>query len=310
MKNFRYYYPELSKKIKLKLIKKEKLYQPYKSLNFYYLEQNNEFLNIPSNSSLSEFLNKFNEPYILPLLGEYKLKQIKKEQQFNLDLNNMVNDFGWNWINWNSEKGKRVLYELKLIQDKVKMFTKQTIYSQTLKILGKIKLQESIDYGKKTESDIVNFLENEENIAISTQSTEVLEFIQYLDQKNFVVIGHNLKFYHPDGIFTGEIDFLLINKDTKMIHVCDLKTSSEGNNFDYWRQVGIYQYILKKLNPHLEKNISDELIIININNLKNNLKSEFYTKRITEGKLLEIIEDVLQLKEKYLLSLDFFNKYS
>ncbi|CRX37126.1 / / hypothetical protein / 640652:641584 Reverse [Candidatus Hepatoplasma crinochetorum] len=310
MKNFRYYYPELSKKIKLKLIKKEKLYQPYKSLNFYYLEQNNEFLHIPSNTNLSEFLNKFNEPYILPLLGEYKLKQIKKEQQFNLDLNNMVNDFGWNWINWNSEKGKRVLYELKLIQDKVKMFTKQTIYSQTLKILGKIKLQESIDYGKKTESDIVNFLENEENIAISTQSTEVLEFIQYLDQKNFVVIGHNLKFYHPDGIFTGEIDFLLINKDTKMIHVCDLKTSSEGNNFDYWRQVGIYQYILKKLNPHLEKNISDELIIININNLKDTLKSEFYTKRITEGKLLEIIEDVLQLKEKYLLSLDFFNKYS
>lgn len=310
MKNFRYYYPELSKKIKLKLINKEKLYQPYKSLNFYYLEQNNEFLHIPSNTNLSEFLNKFNESYILPLLGEYKLKQIKKDQTFDFDLDKMINDFGWNWINWNSDKGKRVLYELKLIQDKVKMFTKQTVYSQTLKILGKIKLQESIDYGLKTEADIVNFLENEENIAISTQSTEVLEFIHYLDQKNLVVIGHNLKFYHPDGIFTGEIDFLLINKDTKMIHVCDLKTSSEGNNFDYWRQVGIYQYILKKLNPHLEKNISDELIIININNLKDKLKSEFYTKRITEEKLLEIIEDVLQLKEKYLLSLDFFNKYS
>ncbi len=94
MKNFRYYYPELQKKIKLKLIKKEKLYQPYKKLDFYYLEQSNEFLNIPSNSSLSEFLNKFNEPYILPLLGEYKLNQIKREQKFEIDLNDMVNNFG------------------------------------------------------------------------------------------------------------------------------------------------------------------------------------------------------------------------
>ncbi|BDV03810.1 MAG: hypothetical protein HPPSJP_5310 [Candidatus Hepatoplasma scabrum] len=310
MKNFRYYYPELQQKIKLKLIKKTKLYQPYKNLDFYYLEQNNEFLSVPSNTNLSEFLNKFNEPYILPLLGEYKLKQIKKEKEFNVDLDKMVNEFGWNWINWNSEKGKRVLYELKLIKDQVKMFTKQTIYSQTLKILGKIKLQESIDYGKNIEREIVDYLENEEDILISTQSTEVLEFINYLDQKNFVVIGHNLKFYHPDGIFMGEIDFLLINKDTKMIHVCDLKTSSEGNNFDYWRQVGIYQYVLKILNPHLKKNISDELIIININNLKDQLKSEFYIRKITEGKLLEIIKDVFTLKEKYLLSLDFFNKYS
>ncbi|AHK22693.1 PD-(D/E)XK nuclease family protein [Candidatus Hepatoplasma crinochetorum] len=310
MKNFRYYYPELQKKIKLKLIKKDKLYQPYKKLDFYYLEQSNEFLNIPSNSSLSEFLNKFNEPYILPLLGEYKLNQIKREQKFEIDLNDMVNNFGWNWINWNSEKGKRILYELDLIQKKIKMFTKQTIYNQTLKILGKIKLQESIDYGKKVESDIVNYLENEESIPISTQSTEVLEFLNHLDQNNFVVIGHNLKFYHPDGIFTGEIDFLLINKDTKMIHICDLKTSSEGDNFDYWRQVAIYHYVFKLLNPHLKNNISDELIIININNLKDKLKSKFYSRMITDNKLLEICQDVLSLKEKYLLSLDFFNKYS
>lgn len=306
------YYPELKEKVKLNFINynNENLIQPYPGLDFFYLKLDKlNNLHIPSNTQLSEFLNKFNENDILPKLGERKLEDLKLERGEKLpSLELIVNDFGWNWINWNSNKGKKVLENLKKINKRDESIW-TNIDKATKDILGRIKLKESTDYGIKVESSFNNYLlKDDDNFADYSQ--EVKDIYDLLINKDLVVISFKNKFLHPNGIFWGEIDYILMNKKTKKIHLADLKTSYAADNYDYWRQLAIYLKVFKELNKHLAKHISDDLYIIHVSKMNNRNSKTLYKKNINEDNLNYFVDSAIELKNNYINQLKTWNKRS
>ena len=290
----KFYYNDIVSKIKLKFIDipNEKIFQPWKGLDFFYLIKGNDYLHIPSNTQLSEFLNKFNEAHIIPKLGEYHFKKIYQNGISEEEINEMILDYGWNWMNWNSDDGKKVIKQLTSISNK-KIDKVNFISRSTLKILGRLKLKESTDYGKQIEKKIDNYLLEKTDLC-----WEVEQFLKHLDKHNFVVIAFNKKILDPEGLLFGEIDFLLMDKAKKEIYVCDLKTSVTADKTDYWRQLLVYRNILVKLNPHLKNKISEKLIIIHINQIKK--ISDIYIKDFKDSNLKKLIDKSFELKKNYL----------
>ncbi len=296
------YYPELINKIELKFINESlrNFIRPWPSLDFFYLVNKKDFnspLHIPSNTQLSEFLNKFNETDILPKLGKYKINELIKNP-ISIDIDEMVNDYGWDWFNWNSKEGKDILKNIEAIYNNPSEFSSPNL--KTLKILGRLKLKDSTDYGKKVEKEINLYLDSEGELKLEEASIETQRFITLLKENNKVVIAKNKKILHPDAIFYGEIDYLLMDKNTKKIYICDLKTSSNADTIDYWRQVEVYRKILIDLNPKISNMISDETIIININSKKNNY---IFYKRKVNSNISKIINDAFELKSRYIKEL-------
>lgn len=303
------YYPQIKNQIKIKLIDKnnDKLFQPFPGLDFFYLKLDPfTNLHIPSNTQLSEFLNKFNESDILPKLGEKMAEDLRIERAKLPDLQLMQKDFGWNWVNWNSKKGIKVLKNLELIQNKDKRVF-DYLDRGTKEILGRIKLKISTDYGKEIEEKFNNYLEIDDG-NFNDFPIEVNDIYDLLVQNNLVVIDYKAKFVHPDGIFWGEIDYILMNKITKKIHLADLKTSYSANNYDYWRQLSMYHNVFLKLNPHLKNNISDEIFIIHVSKLNNRNSKKLYSKKVTEDNLNIFTNQAIELKNNYINKLKDWNK--
>ncbi len=296
------YYPELINKIELKFINESlrNFIRPWPSLDFFYLVNKKDFnspLHIPSNTQLSEFLNKFNETDILPKLGKYKINELIKNP-ISINIDEMVNDYGWDWFNWNSKEGKDILKNIEAIYNNPSEFSSPNL--KTLKILGRLKLKDSTDYGKKVEKEINLYLDSEGELKLEEASIETQRFITLLKENNKVVIAKNKKILHPNAIFYGEIDYLLMDKNTKKIYICDLKTSSNADTIDYWRQVEVYRKILIDLNPKISNMISDETIIININSKKNNY---IFYKRKVNPNISKIVNDAFELKIRYIKEL-------
>ncbi len=293
------YYPELVNKIELIFIDESsrKFIRPWPSLDFFYMVNQKDFnspLHIPSNTQLSEFLNKFNETDILPKLGKYKINELIKEPK-TIDIDELRNDYGWDWFNWNTKEGEEILQNIKNIYENPSLDI--NLNSKTLKILGRLKLKDSTDYGKAVEKEINVYLDSEEDSNLNDFSIETQKFINILKDNNKVIIAKNKKILHPDAIFYGEIDYLLMDKDSKKIYICDLKTSASADTVDYWRQVEVYRQMLIELNPKISKMISEETIIININKKKDNYL--FYKKKVND-EIKKIVEESFELKKRYL----------
>ncbi len=295
----KYYYPELKEKLKLKFIgDANKIVKPWSFLEYYYLiDQNNSenYLYIPSNTQISEFLNKFNESHILPILGKIKFNELKNGSSQLGDLDLMVKDYGWNWINWVTEPAQNVLDELIKVKSQM-VGNVNELSNQTLKILGRIRLKESTDYGKEVEKSINEFITND--LVNKKYEWEINFFIKLLEENNFIILEHNQHFVHPKGMIQGEIDYILMDKTTKKIYISDLKTATSADKIDYWRQLGVYKKTFEDLNPHLKGIISDELIIFHINEKKNIHK--IYRKNIEHTDTMKSIKLLIQIREKYL----------
>lgn len=292
------YYPKILEQINLKFVPNDKVYRPYEGLDFYYLTniKNPESpFYISSNTQLSEFLNKFNESDILPKLGKIKYKEILNDINFKIDIKELKENYGWNWINWNSSQGKKVIDQLdQLNKRKIKKF--EDLNSQTTKILGRIRLKESTDYGINVENAINNFLINNE--IDPKYEWEIYEFCEILNKNKLVVIGFSKRIIHHDGIFTGIIDYILMSKETKKIIITDLKTSSIADNLDYWRQILFYYKLLISLNYQLKNNFSTELSIIHINKKKK--ISIIYKRDFKNSNLDKLLDQVIYTKKIYL----------
>ncbi len=296
----KYYYPSLINKLKLKFIKEDdhSIHRPWSFLEYYYLINKNkkdDFLYIPSNTQLSEFLNKFNETHLLSVLGKIKFNELINGQSKLDNLKEMQDDYGWNWVNWKLESSQNILDELISIKNGI-IKSISNVSTQTIKILGRIRLKESIDYGKDVEFAINSFIV--EKKLNKNYEWEIKYFVNLLEENNLVVIDHNKKFVYPGGIFQGEIDYILINKETKKIYIADLKTSTIADKIDYWRQLCLYKKAIIELNPHLKKFISDELLIFHINEKRN--IHRVYRKNISQSNLVKIINFLVEIRKKYL----------
>ena len=305
----KYYYPEIEKKIKIKYISDNPLiYKPWSFLEYYWLKNKNnqkDYLHIPSNTQMSEFLNKFNENHINIVLGEIKLREMQRDDKNSLgDLNKMVDSYGWNWINWKLTSSQKVLDELIKVENRI-LKEKNELSNQTLKIMGKIRLKESTDYGKNVEKAITDFITKD--VVTSKYEWEIRFFSNLLDEGNFVILGHNQHIVDNDGIMQGEIDYILMNKENKKIYLSDLKTATTADKTDYWRQLAVYRKILINLNPHLKSMISDDVIIFHVNEKKN--VHRLISKNMSNGKIEVIVNKMFDLKKEYLqVMLEYENK--